>query len=451
MTRKLQQKADPIERAIELAIDPGRFIPYRACFSFVSSLDEVAARIATIARSDPARAIDLYETFLAGCYQKAEEVDDSSGSFGQFGADLLCGWIKVRQLARADPSDTAIRLLAWIDNDEYAFCYGLEKDAAKVFDKAGLAAFEKQIRMRFDAAVATKPLLDGAIQHRSEDERRRWGEMLRTLYVAQKNVQAYVVLSEEVGPTAQDTHAIATMLVARRKPEHALAWVERGIKMDSKTPNSSTAGYDLAKLKREILTKLGRANEALEAAWTEYRKYPSKYAYGDLMSFVPKSERSVWHEKAMEAATQADIKEAIELFLETGEPGRLAALVGKSSDNTLQRLSHYTTEPAAKKLDKTHPELAARLWRAQAIRIVNAKKSRYYDAALDNFKRAKRCFEKAGLTVEWEKTVKQVRGEHNRKVGFMAGFENIVAGSASNNEPSYLERAKARWGGRWST
>jgi hypothetical protein len=45
----------------------------------------------------------------------------------------------------------------------------------------------------------------------------------------------------------------------------------------------------------------------------------------------------------------------------------------------------------------------------------------------------------------------EVRGEHSRKKGFMSGFENIVAGSGSNNDPSYLERAKARWGGHWST
>jgi hypothetical protein len=28
--------------------------------------------------------VSLYETFLAGCYEKVEEIDGSSGSFGQF-------------------------------------------------------------------------------------------------------------------------------------------------------------------------------------------------------------------------------------------------------------------------------------------------------------------------------------------------------------------------------
>jgi len=43
--------------------------------------------------------------------------------------------------------------------------------------------------------------------------------VLRTLYVAQKNVAAYVALSEETGLTAQDCHVIATLLIGRRKPE----------------------------------------------------------------------------------------------------------------------------------------------------------------------------------------------------------------------------------------
>jgi len=52
----------------------------------------VAALIAALVRSSPSRAVTLYETFLAGCYEKAEELDDSSGSFGSFVGSLFCGW-----------------------------------------------------------------------------------------------------------------------------------------------------------------------------------------------------------------------------------------------------------------------------------------------------------------------------------------------------------------------
>ena len=86
------------------------------------------------------------------------------------------------------------------------------------------------------------------------------------------------------------------------------------------------------------------------------------------MKFVPKAERRAWHEKAIEAAKGADLHSLIELLLETKEMERLADLVRQSKDQALESLSHYTTEPAAKKLEKTHPDLAARLWRAQGMR-----------------------------------------------------------------------------------
>jgi Family of unknown function (DUF6880) len=448
MTRKPRAKADPMEQEIERALKPGAFVSDGACFSFVTRLVVVAAKIDQFTSGDPARAVTLYETFLAGCYAKIEELDDSSGSFGQFVTDLYRGWIKARQADGANPDETASRLFAWIDDDPYGFCYRLEKDAAEVLDKAGLAAFVKQVRVRFDGAASATPEADRTSEARRERVRRRWGEALRALYLAQKNLEAYLALAEETGLTAQDCHSIATLLVARRKPEEALVWVERGIDLHKKAPPGSMAGYDLTKLERELLTRLGRSDEALAAAWADYREHPSKYTYDGLMKFVPEAERTQWHDKAIEAASGSDLPSIMELLLATKELDRLADLLHRTTDQALEGLGHYATELVAKKLDRTRPDLAARLWRAQGMRSINTKKSKYHNAALANFERAKRCFERAGLTAEWEKTVSQVRAGHQRKAGFMSGFEALVAGAGPSDQPSFLESAKARWSGR---
>lgn len=79
MTRKTRGKRDPVEHEIEVALNPGAFISDRACFSFVSDLHEVATSIAKLTEAEPSRAVPLYETFLAGCYEKVEQLDDSSG------------------------------------------------------------------------------------------------------------------------------------------------------------------------------------------------------------------------------------------------------------------------------------------------------------------------------------------------------------------------------------
>jgi uncharacterized Zn finger protein len=105
----------------------------------------------------------------------------------------------------------------------------------------------------------------------------------------------------------------------------------------------------------------------------------------------------------------------MELLVEIKEMERLAELVRDTTDVVLENISHYATEPAAMKLEKPHPELAARLWRAQAMRIVDAGKSKYYEAAAANLERARRCYVRAGRVAEWEDAVHQIRADHHRK------------------------------------
>jgi len=72
------RRRDPIEQAMELALRLEDFIDYGAVWSFVSELEEVEQDIQNLLREEPARAVALYETFIAGCYEKTEEIDDSS-------------------------------------------------------------------------------------------------------------------------------------------------------------------------------------------------------------------------------------------------------------------------------------------------------------------------------------------------------------------------------------
>ncbi len=434
-----------MERLIETALMPGRFISYNAGFSFVRDLEAVEERLSKCLSANPAQAVGLYETLLAGCYEKAGEIDDSSGTFGDFVGHLHCAWINARQVGGADADETAMRVLAWMDADPYGFCHTLERDAAKVLNKVGLAALIKHVRERFDMAGTTKGSSGGSSPRDAAYARRRWGDALRAFYLAQKNVEAYLALTQETGLTVADCHALATMLVARRKTGDALTWVERGVGLAKQAPNSSIAGYELSKVKRVLLAKLGRSSEALRDAWAAYREHSDKYTYADLMKHVPKAERAAWHAKAMEATTGSGLDSLIELFLGTKELERLADLLRRSGNDALESLSHFTTEPAAKRLEKTDPDVAARLWCAQGMRIIDAKKSKYYDAALSNFERARRCFERAGLAGEWQRIAQKVRLDHHRKGGFMAGFEEIIAGSGPSRRPSFLQRAKARW------
>ncbi len=121
-----------MDRIIESALQPGSFMDWNETFSFVSELRHVESQIAKLVATDPSRGVALYETFIAGCTLRAEELDDSDGEFGTFAGDLYRGWIKARQAAGADQGQTAKLLLAWMDDDDYGFCNDLEHSAATV-------------------------------------------------------------------------------------------------------------------------------------------------------------------------------------------------------------------------------------------------------------------------------------------------------------------------------
>lgn len=204
MSNMGSQRPDPVEAEIENALQPGRFVPDRACFRFVDGLEHVAASISRLISGEPTRAATLYETFLAGCYEKAEEIDDSSGSFGTFAQTLICGWIAARQAAGARPQQTATRLLTWMDTDQYGFCHQLERQAATALDAAGVAAFTDQIQARFDTVEQATAAFDGS-DPANQGARRRWAQaLLRTLYATRNDVHAYVALAQQTGLTADD-------------------------------------------------------------------------------------------------------------------------------------------------------------------------------------------------------------------------------------------------------
>ncbi|MFQ5740375.1 MAG: hypothetical protein ACE5JX_15310 [Acidobacteriota bacterium] len=164
--------------------------------------------------------------------------------------------------------------------------------------------------------------------------------------------------------------------------------------------------------------------------------------YKELMRYVPAKEEKAWHEKAMKASEKGDLSSQIELWLEKKEIGRLVTRLRKATDEELDNLSHYKTEPLARKLERSQADIAARLYRALCMRIVNAGKNKYSDAALNNIEHAKKCYAKAGLEDDWRAVVADVRERHYRKKGFMAGFEEIVSDAPRRVEPTFLNVRK---------
>lgn len=430
MTRR---RKDDLERAIETALAPGAFIGYRHMSDLIDDVEAVrAGMVALIQDGEAARAVALLQTFIAACYEKSEEIDDSLGSFGQFVGELFCDWIRARQAAGAEADETAATLLAWMDDDDQGYFLHLETDVVKVLDRPGSRALERAVQGRVEQS------------EKGSFPRREGIGILKAIYRQRRDVGAYAGLCEaEGGLTPADCESLAEMSLKRRRPEEALAWVERGLAAETAGHRSGSAA-GLRARRREILEKLGRRGEALASAWEDYQRAPSVYSYEDLLEFVPRRERARWHDKALAVLDKADLGSRIDLLVQTKERERLAVEIEKASRKEIVGLSHFTTQPAADYLEKTHPLLAAKAHVAMALRILEAKKSTYYHAALQNLEKARKLMLAKGQQTEWQALAIEIREAHRRKSGFMPGFEAVVAGSWAK-APTFLDRARRRW------
>ncbi|MCG6881541.1 MAG: hypothetical protein LJE96_20660 [Deltaproteobacteria bacterium] len=431
---KPSTEIETIESAIENALRPGDFIEYDFSWSFTSGLEEVRSIIENFTIREPVRGIDLIETFIAACYEKADEIDDSSGSFGDFVEGLFCSWVNARQSANCAAKETVDRLLAWIDNDDYGFTYNLEKEVTRFLDKEGLEEYSAAIRARFDAAV------------KKEHHRLLWGGTLKSIYAAGGDFESYISICNETELLPVDCETLAEMHLSNGKPAEALKWVEKGLEIESNTQVYRGSSYKLDTMKRDILTRLGRPEEALSDAWRDFSKHPNEFTYNELISRIPKEQHAEYHNRILEVISSAELETAVPLLVKVNEKNVLADRLRKTSIKRLESFSHFKSEPAAEILAEAHPDVAGKLYQAMGMRIVNAKKSRYYSAALSNFKHAKHCYEKAGLKTAWLEVVKDVRARHSRKYSFMPGFELVVEGKGPDTKPSFMDLAKKRAG-----
>ena len=127
---------DSLAETIEAALCLGKSIGYNQSREFIGSLEGVKKQLdGLLADGQARRACELYEIFLAGCHEKAEEIHDSLGTFDTFFRELFCGWIKARQTVGHDPAGTVSDILGWLDYDEHEFCRDFDGEIVSVLDE----------------------------------------------------------------------------------------------------------------------------------------------------------------------------------------------------------------------------------------------------------------------------------------------------------------------------
>jgi hypothetical protein len=241
---KKKRNVDPLISQIELVLDLGQFISYNQSWDFVHDLEDTKNKIDDLMESGKAdRAVRLYEMFLSGCYEKAEEIDDSGGNLGMFFQDLFLSWIKARQKAGRAAEETVGEILNWMENDDYGFCYDIEKEVAKVLNKAGFLLFRQHFQDRFEEAFAPFESKKARFIYDYPADVYLSANTLKDIYVAKKDVKAYLTLCEKVGTTPKDCEHIASLQKTKRHYEDALTWAEKGLKLEKEREWGNQSSY----------------------------------------------------------------------------------------------------------------------------------------------------------------------------------------------------------------
>ena len=175
---------------------------------------------------------------------------------------------------------------------------------------------------------------------------------MKDIYVAKKDVKAYLALCEKVGTTPKDCEHIASLQKTKRHYEDALTWAEKGLKLEKEREWGNESGYQLTGIRQELLNKLGRKEDALESAWTEFIKYPSEDSYDQLRKYIPEEDFQHWHEKAIYEAKNGSLSAFIEICTAAKEWEILSEHILDVGHDKLEKIGHYTTEKAAKGLSK---------------------------------------------------------------------------------------------------
>ena len=340
-----RKKSDPLISVLERALDLGEFITYNRSWDFVRSLEDEKHKIDALVKDGQAeRAVSLYEIFLSGCYEKADESESDGGSGCKHSTGLFCAWINARQKAKYNPAETIQNILRWMDNDNYGFCFEIERNMVKVLNKESVKLFEAAIKSRFENAFAS---VGERKCKRISDYPREVREnisVLKVIYAESKNTNAYLALCEKTGTTPTDCENIANIFKMKRKYQDALSWVEKGLKLEKKGNWGNQSSFGLTGLKQDLLNKLGRREDALDLAWTEFKKHPSNFSYEKLMKFVDKKDVKRWHQKALGKAQNTCLSGFIDICAKTKEWGKLSEHISSIDTELLEELSHYSTE-----------------------------------------------------------------------------------------------------------
>jgi hypothetical protein len=430
-----------IERDLEAALQPGRFVEERYCYRFTQRLERVAERIEMDLVAAPARAVDLLALFIAACHEKAGEVDDSGADLAAFVQELFGRWISAHLAAASELEEIVGLLVQWFENDPFGFCHRIDEVVLGAGDEELAEAFLRKAIERYESLRTHPDSLDrsGAMAGLVWN----WTEALKRIYVSRRDPMAYVAVCGD-RLTEDDCLKVAEVYVDKGQDGKALEWVERGIVEHARKTWGNVCTHDLPKLQRQLLVRLGREDEALSSAWRQFVYQVDSWSLSQVLEYAPERERDEWRERCLERADKADIHRAVTLYVEAADAKRLVRRLRAANEDERRVLGELDGESAATLMEELDPEMSAWVYFDLALQILKNRRSRHYGVALRYLAAVCRCLHAAGMGNQWKQLVEEIEEDHSRKRLFIGRFRDLVEGRKPQKPPSMLDRARLR-------
>ncbi|MFN7920907.1 MAG: hypothetical protein U0Q16_12465, partial [Bryobacteraceae bacterium] len=308
------------------------------------------------------------------------------------------------QQSRAKPSETIGTILRWLTG---------------VTAAERTAAFAPHLDA--DLAAGLERGLIANISGSQDGWREEWGSALSEFYRSRQMVQEYIELAQKNGVSSGDCRVAGELLLAKGNPAEALVWVDRGLAMK---PDGTERHGELESVRRSILAKLGRVDEALDSAWESFLEQITPGGFKEVLAYAPVGALDNWRAHALAEAQRHAAQGGFELLCAERACPQLRAML-EQQDPALRRVRIELLSEAARVLRASDPWAAAEYHLLAAILRLDAARTGMQQP-LESLSAAKACYREAGATAAWEARVEEVRARYGSRVSFMKRFDKLA-------------------------
>jgi hypothetical protein len=347
-----------------------RFYGYRESSTLAHELDRIREGITLELRPvRPRAAAELLGRLIRLDATVFERSDDSDGVIGDAIAEAVadCGraWAAV---AERDPKMLAAEVLDLFTTDDYGARGKVIIAFAAALGTAGLDELERMAREQLDHGPAGNNY-DLAIA-------------LENIADARGDADGYIAARRLAGTEATAVKEITERLVAAGRLEEALRWAER--------PDvPALERENIARLKVDILDRLGRTEDAQAVRWSIFATSLSSDILAEYLGRLPETATGEARQMAIAAARgHPDVHRALPLLADLA-PDIAAELVHRRLPE-IGGDAYYVLRPVAERLAETDPLAAILLYRQMADAVLRRRQSLQYDYAVRDLVAAER-------------------------------------------------------------